>query len=69
MFHKHKWTVESTYFTPPVQLKNMKGGDEEAYEFLQSLIQGTTHVYMRCQGCKDLKETRVNGHYVPRETK
>lgn len=64
---KHNWKVESTSYTPPEDIEQIeyKGSGGDA---LKGILQGTTHVYMRCKKCGDLKEKQVFGEYKPELT-
>lgn len=59
----HKWKVESANYSPPYE-----GGFKAksvSPETVQAILEGVTHVYMRCEKCGNLKETRVFGEYKP----
>ena len=60
---RHKWDVESTDYTPPLDSFKLKGGLDD--DTLRRMIEGVTHVYMCCTHCGDLKEKSVLGKYEP----
>lgn len=63
-FHEHKWKVESTSFTEPLNINGKFTIRGPVVEY-SDILQGVTHVYMRCKECGDLQEKKVNGKYVP----
>lgn len=61
MFHTHKWEILSTDYTPPVT--RFKGVESMSEEFAHELFNGTTHVYMQCISCGELKQQDMTGKF------
>jgi len=59
---KHEWDIESTNYTPPRDNVTKAKGDPD---LIRAVLEGVTNVYMRCVHCRDLKDTKVFGHYEP----
>jgi hypothetical protein len=56
LFHQHQWKIESTHFTEPVHLY---------LPDYRRAIEGTTHIYYRCESCGEVREDSVFGKYTP----
>jgi len=60
LFHKHSWKIVSTYYTPPALNFEAKGVSQELAE---QVLNGTTHIYQRCEECGDIKQKDFTGHF------
>lgn len=60
MFCFHKWVIESTHYTPP--LDHWSAGSISPAE-VRAFNEGTTNIYYRCRKCGTIKETQVFGKY------
>lgn len=68
LFHSHRWVVESTHFTPPLEkytIDNFRGYGPVLEKLFRRSHEGVTNVYMRCVVCGELKETSMYGEYKP----
>ena len=63
LFHTHSWKVVSTDYTEPL------GFNEAFYstgyvKVQERLMSGTTHIYMKCETCGDIKQKDVVGKFL-----
>lgn len=63
MFCFHKWKVDRTCYTPPSNRVRKINTDYLA----RIILEGVTHIYMRCIKCGEFKEDECLGKYVPGE--
>lgn len=60
IFHKHKWGIVSTDYTEPQSFSASRISPEMADGFRC----GTTHIYMKCKGCGDIRQKDVVGKFI-----
>lgn len=61
MFHRHKWLIVGSNYTAP-QTRSMTLKGDEMPAIFQLLVQGATHVYLRCDGCGDFAYRSMPGN-------
>ena len=60
IFHQHKWQRVSTDYTPPVKKFEV---DNISESLANKLLSGTTHIYMKCIKCGEIKQIDLVGKY------
>lgn len=59
-FCNHKWVEVSRDYTPPIT-GSIEG--RLSVDVTKELIAGTTHVYLKCENCHDIKQKDLVGKY------
>jgi hypothetical protein len=52
--------VESTSYTPPAEGFSI---ERASLDLMHDILEGVTHIYLRCEKCGNVKEKRVRGKY------
>ena len=63
IFHRHRWDVVGTSFTPPNGEMHVKGRGPEAAHLCNVALVGLTTISLRCTECGDVKVREVYGKW------
>lgn len=67
MFHSHgPWIEVSTHYTPQIDIERVRGVAKT--ETLLLIMGNYTVVYLKCEGCRDIKSRIVPGKYEGEKT-
>lgn len=68
MFHRHKWEIKGTNYTPPpasFKTEGTEGPSSMVEAMARRMHEGVTHVYLFCQICGEPREVDFYGRFDP----
>ena len=63
---EHQWEVQSVSHTMPILVMGkITCEGQTAFNAIREVLEGVTHVYLKCSRCGDFKENRMFGIMPP----